>query len=62
MAAPAIAEIEDLTFAYDRRPVLHAIRLAIPRGKVVAIMGQSGCGKTTLLRISAADARACSGS
>jgi len=54
MAAPAIAEIEDLTFAYDRRPVLHAIRLAIPLGKVVAIMGQSGCGKTTLLRIIAA--------
>jgi len=54
LAAPAIAEIEDLTFAYDRRPVLHAIRLAIPLGKVVAIMGQSGCGKTTLLRIIAA--------
>jgi phospholipid/cholesterol/gamma-HCH transport system ATP-binding protein len=51
LADPIIAEIEDLTFAYDRRPVLHGIRLSIPRGKVVAIMGQSGCGKTTLLRI-----------
>ena len=54
MADSTIAEIEDLTFAYDRRPVLHGIRLSIPRGKVVAIMGQSGCGKTTLLRIIAA--------
>jgi len=54
LADPAIVHIEDLTFAYDRRPVLHGIRLSIPRGKVVAIMGQSGCGKTTLLRIIAA--------
>jgi len=38
-------------FAYDRTPVLHGIRMHIPRGKVVAIMGQSGCGKTTLLRV-----------
>ena len=51
MADPTIAEIEDLTFAYDRRPMLHGIRMRIPRGKVVTIMGQSGCGKTTLLRI-----------
>jgi len=52
---PAVAEIEDLSFAYDNgQPVLHHIRLNIPRGKVVAVMGQSGCGKTTLLRIIAA--------
>ena len=49
-----IAVIEDLSFAYDRRPVLHGIGLRIARGKVVAVMGQSGCGKTTLLRIIAA--------
>jgi phospholipid/cholesterol/gamma-HCH transport system ATP-binding protein len=54
VADPAVAEIEDLSFAYDRQPVLHGIRMRIPRGKVVAVMGQSGCGKTTLLRIIAA--------
>jgi phospholipid/cholesterol/gamma-HCH transport system ATP-binding protein len=54
VADPVIAQIEDLTFAYAREPVLHGINLDIPRGKVVAVMGQSGCGKTTLLRIIAA--------
>lgn len=48
---PDIVEIQDVTFAYDERPILRGISLRIPRGKVVAIMGGSGCGKTTLLRI-----------
>jgi len=54
VADPDIAVIEELSFAYDSRPVLHGVDLRIPRGKVVAVMGQSGCGKTTLLRIVAA--------
>jgi phospholipid/cholesterol/gamma-HCH transport system ATP-binding protein len=50
--APPIVEIRGLSFAYDRaRPVLRDINLSIPRGAVVGIMGQSGCGKTTLLRV-----------
>jgi phospholipid/cholesterol/gamma-HCH transport system ATP-binding protein len=54
VAEPAVAEIEKLSFAYEREPVLHGIDVRIPRGKVVAVMGQSGCGKTTLLRVIAA--------
>ncbi|HLS86232.1 MAG TPA: ABC transporter ATP-binding protein [Burkholderiales bacterium] len=51
MPAP-IVEIEDVWFGYDAaRPVLREISLQIPRGAVVGIMGQSGCGKTTLLRL-----------
>jgi phospholipid/cholesterol/gamma-HCH transport system ATP-binding protein len=46
-----LIEISDLSFAYDRRPILTGINLQIPRGKVVAIMGISGSGKTTLLRL-----------
>jgi phospholipid/cholesterol/gamma-HCH transport system ATP-binding protein len=49
---PPIVEIEQVFFGYDAaRPVLRDVSLAIPRGSVVGIMGQSGCGKTTLLRI-----------
>src|SRR5262245_18637989 len=45
-------EMTAVTFGYDRRrPVLTGIDMAIPRGKVVAIMGGSGCGKTTILRL-----------
>jgi phospholipid/cholesterol/gamma-HCH transport system ATP-binding protein len=50
---PEIAvRLTGVTFGYDaRRPVLRGIDLTIPRGKVVAIMGGSGCGKTTILRL-----------
>ena len=56
-AAPACAvanaiEMAGVSFGYDRRrPVLRGIDMTIPRGKVVAIMGGSGCGKTTILRL-----------
>jgi ABC-type bacteriocin/lantibiotic exporter with double-glycine peptidase domain len=40
-----IVEIQNVSFGYDpARPVLRDINLAIPRGAVVGIMGQSGCG------------------
>ena len=45
-------ELSNVSFGYDRRrPVLTGIDMQIPRGKVVAIMGGSGCGKTTILRL-----------
>ena len=46
-----LVAIKDVSFAYDVRPVLKGINMTMPRGKVVAIMGLSGCGKTTLLRM-----------
>jgi phospholipid/cholesterol/gamma-HCH transport system ATP-binding protein len=46
-----LVEIENVTFGYDQRKVLHGIDLTVPKGAVVAIMGLSGCGKTTLLRL-----------
>lgn len=50
MSEEILVDIQDLHFNYDERPVLQGINMQIPRGKVVAIMGGSGCGKTTLLR------------
>lgn len=50
MSDDILVDIENLQFSYDGRPVLQGINMKIPRGKVVAIMGGSGCGKTTLLR------------
>ena len=44
-------EIANVDFAYGKRAILKGISLNVPRGKVVAIMGGSGCGKTTLLRL-----------
>lgn len=44
---------ENLTFKYNplEKPVLKAINLTIPKGKVTAIVGMSGSGKTTLVKL-----------
>jgi phospholipid/cholesterol/gamma-HCH transport system ATP-binding protein len=46
-----LVEIEQLAFGYGARSILTNINLTAKRGQVVAIMGSSGCGKTTLLRL-----------
>jgi phospholipid/cholesterol/gamma-HCH transport system ATP-binding protein len=46
-----LVQIDHVTFGYDARVILTDVSLQFPRGKVVAIMGSSGCGKTTLLRL-----------
>ncbi len=50
VTSPALVEIRDLNFAYDSRPILKGINMTFPKGKLIAIMGLSGCGKTTILR------------
>jgi len=50
LSSPALVEISELHFAYGKRAVLKGINMTFPKGKLIAIMGLSGCGKTTLLR------------
>jgi phospholipid/cholesterol/gamma-HCH transport system ATP-binding protein len=46
-----LVDIKGLTFKRGNRVIYDDINLSIPRGKVTAIMGPSGIGKTTLLRL-----------
>jgi phospholipid/cholesterol/gamma-HCH transport system ATP-binding protein len=56
-----LVDVESVNFSYGRRPILKGISMRVPRGKVVAIMGGSGCGKTTLLRLIGAQLRPSAG-
>ena len=41
----------DLTFSYDRDPVMRQVSLTIPKGGLTVIVGPSGIGKSTLLKL-----------
>ena len=43
--------LEHVTFAYLERPVLHDIDLRVPAGQIVALVGETGAGKTTIARL-----------
>ena len=57
-----LVEIRDLTFRRGRHVIFDDIDLAIPRGKITAVMGPSGTGKTTLLRLIGGQLRPAAGS
>jgi len=50
---PNVVELADVDFAYAAgdKPILSGLSMRFPRGKVVAVMGGSGCGKTTVMRL-----------
>src|SRR5512140_2475946 len=54
----ALVECRNLSFGYGERVVLDDISLTVPRGKVTALMGASGGGKTTMLRLIGGQVRA----
>lgn len=56
-----IVEIRSMSFAREGRPIFKNVNIDIPRGQVVAIMGPSGTGKTTLLRLIGGQLRPCAG-
>lgn len=57
-----MVELQQICFGYGERQVLRNVSLKVPRGKLVAIMGGSGCGKTTILRLIGGQLRPSSGS
>ena len=57
----SLVELRHLTFGYGDRVILDDVSLVVPRGKVTALMGASGGGKTTILRLIGGQNRAQSG-
>jgi phospholipid/cholesterol/gamma-HCH transport system ATP-binding protein len=57
-----VVEIRKLGYAVGGRPIFDGLDMDIPRGKVTAVMGPSGTGKTTLLRLITGQVRADTGS
>ena len=56
-----LLEFRNLSFAYQDDVVLHDVSLRIPRGKVTALIGPAGAGKTTTLRLMGGQLRASQG-
>src|SRR6476469_4426691 len=55
-AVPAVSAeplilLQQVTMQFGSQRVLHALDLTIPRGETIAIIGESGCGKTVLLKL-----------
>jgi phospholipid/cholesterol/gamma-HCH transport system ATP-binding protein len=59
--ASPLVECRDLRFGYGERPILDGVNFTVPRGKVTALMGASGGGKTTVLRLVGGQVRAQAG-
>jgi len=57
----ALVECRNLSFGYGERRILDDLSFTVPRGKVTALMGASGGGKTTVLRLIGGQVRARSG-
>ncbi len=57
----AMVEFKDVCFGYAERRILESVSFHIPRGKVTALMGASGGGKTTVLRLIAGQHKVDSG-
>tara|TARA_A100001388_G_C28727954_1_gene479961 strand:- start:388 stop:1179 length:792 start_codon:yes stop_codon:yes gene_type:complete len=51
LTAPAFVEIDNVVFRRDQRVIYDGLTASVPRGKITAIVGPSGTGKTTLLRL-----------
>ena len=60
-ASTSLVEFRNLSFSYGDHRVLDSVSLTIPRGKVTALIGPMGAGKTTTLRLMGGEQKAQSG-
>lgn len=44
-------DLQNISFAYDDKPVIEHISFTVPKGQHLAVIGESGCGKSTLLKL-----------
>jgi phospholipid/cholesterol/gamma-HCH transport system ATP-binding protein len=58
----SFVELNNVHFGYLERKIIDGVSLSVKKGSVVALMGGSGCGKTTLLRLIGAQVKAQQGS
>ncbi len=60
-APPAVIELNDVTFHRDQRRILHRVSMRVARGRITALMGPSGVGKSTVLKLVTGQLRPSSG-
>ena len=46
-------EVSNISYSYNNTLILNNLNINISKNKIVSILGESGCGKTTLLKICA---------
>jgi phospholipid/cholesterol/gamma-HCH transport system ATP-binding protein len=49
--APPIVEFRDVSKSFGRQPILRSLSFSVARGETVAIIGESGCGKSVTLKL-----------
>ena len=49
--APKLIALEQVSMQFGSQRVLHGIELEVRRGQTLAVIGESGCGKTVLLKL-----------
>jgi phospholipid/cholesterol/gamma-HCH transport system ATP-binding protein len=50
-AGAPLIRVEHVSMTFGRHPVLHDVSLGVPRGQTLVVIGESGCGKTVLLKL-----------
>ena len=47
----ALLELQNITAGYDKNVILKDLNFQVEKGELVSLLGSSGCGKTTTLRL-----------